>query len=99
MDLSAIGVPESQALDDSNSTHPHWCHLIVTVLRELRHVPRVEASAVAASLILGVVLLAVKFAAYYLTRSAVIFSDALESIVNVAASAVAAYSLFLAHQP
>src|SRR4051812_30554781 len=65
----------------------------------MRHVPRIEASAAIASLVVGVALLIVKFAAYYLTRSSVIFSDALESIVNVAASAVAAYSLFLAHQP
>ena len=45
------------------------------------------------------VLLAVKFAAYHLTGSAAIFSDALESIVNVIASVVAGWSLFLAHQP
>ncbi len=51
------------------------------------------------SVVVSVVLLAVKFAAYYLTGSAAIFSDALESIVNVIASLVAAYSLLLAHQP
>ena len=65
----------------------------------LHNVPRVEAVAAAASVAISLVLLAVKFTAYYLTESAAIFSDALESIVNVVASLVAAYSLFLAHQP
>ena len=65
----------------------------------LKHVPRVEAVAALASVVIALVLLGVKFTAYYLTESAAIFSDALESIVNVVASLVAAYSLFLAHQP
>ncbi|MEA2711910.1 MAG: hypothetical protein QOF78_4511 [Phycisphaerales bacterium] len=65
----------------------------------LKHVPRVEALAAVGALFISLVLLAVKFTAYYLTQSAAIFSDALESIVNVVASVVAAYSLFLAHQP
>jgi cation diffusion facilitator family transporter len=69
------------------------------MLPSLRHVPRAEAIAAATSVLVSAVLLAVKFTAYYLTDSAAIFSDALESIVNVIASLVAAYSLFLAHQP
>ena len=69
------------------------------MLRRLKNVPRVEAAAALASVIVSLVLLAMKFTAYYLTQSAAIFSDALESIVNVVASIVAAYSLFLAHQP
>ena len=69
------------------------------VFPRLKHVPRVEAAAAAASVGIAAALLAVKFTAYYLTESAAIFSDALESIVNVVASIVAAYSLFLAHQP
>lgn len=51
------------------------------------------------SVIVSLVLLVVKFVAYYMTDSAAIFSDALESIVNVIASLVAMYSLLLAHQP
>jgi cation diffusion facilitator family transporter len=47
----------------------------------------------------SILLLGLKFTAYYLTGSAAIFSDALESIVNVVASLVAAWSLILAHQP
>jgi cation diffusion facilitator family transporter len=69
------------------------------VFPKLKHVPRVEAVAALASVIISILLLAMKFTAYYLTESAAIFSDALESIVNVVASMVAAYSLFLAHQP
>src|SRR5829696_4402498 len=71
----------------------------IRVFPRLKHVPRVEAAAALASIAVSLVLLAVKFTAYYLTESAAIFSDALESIVNVVASVVAAYSLFLAHQP
>jgi len=48
---------------------------------------------------LAVALTVAKFTAYYLTGSAAIFSDALESIVNVAAAAFAMYSLSLAHTP
>jgi cation diffusion facilitator family transporter len=63
------------------------------------HIPRPEARAALLSVVLGVSLLAVKFFAYYLTLSAAIFSDALESIVNVLASGVALYALMLAHRP
>src|SRR5688500_11120440 len=69
------------------------------MLPSLRHVPRAEAFAAATSVLVSAVLLAVKFTAYYLTDSAAVFSDALESIVNVIASLVATYSLLLAHQP
>src|SRR5215212_5977956 len=69
------------------------------MLRGVRNIPRPEFVAAAASVAVSVVLLAIKFAAYYMTGSAAIFSDALESIVNVVASVVAAWSLFLAHQP
>jgi len=58
-----------------------------------------ERRAAILSLALGVVLLGVKFAAYYLTSSAAIFSDALENIVNVLAAAFALYSIWLAHRP
>ena len=47
----------------------------------------------------SVVLLAVKFTAYYLTRSNAILSDALESIINVFASGFAFYSVYLSAQP
>ena len=65
----------------------------------LRHVPRDEARAALLALTVGVLLTGVKFAAYFLTGSAAVFSDAVEGIVNVAAAAFALYSIVLAHQP
>ncbi|HEX4792188.1 MAG TPA: cation diffusion facilitator family transporter [Humisphaera sp.] len=65
----------------------------------LRHVPTIESRAAIASLVAAVALTGLKFAAYFATNSSAIFSDAVESIVNVAASAFAIYSLYLAHQP
>jgi cation diffusion facilitator family transporter len=59
---------------------------------------RVERFA-AASVGLGVLVLALKSAAWWLTASAAIYSDALESTVNVAGSAVALFALRLAAKP
>ncbi len=47
----------------------------------------------------GALVLAMKAAAWLLTGSSALFSDALESVVNVAASAVAAAALFYAERP
>jgi cation diffusion facilitator family transporter len=70
-----------------------------TLPANVKNVPKLEARAAAVSLGVGIGLMLAKFAAFFLTGSAAIFSDALESIVNVAAAAFATYSLFLAHQP
>ncbi|MVM28960.1 cation diffusion facilitator family transporter [Spirosoma sp. HMF4905] len=51
------------------------------------------------SLGLSIVLLVLKFTAYFLTYSTAILSDAVESIVNVIASGFAFYSIYLASQP
>lgn len=51
------------------------------------------------ALLLGMVLLAIKFIGWWLTNSNAILSDALESIINVVAGAIALYSLILAAQP
>src|SRR5688572_920762 len=48
---------------------------------------------------ISVLLLAVKFFAYYLTRSVSILTDALESIVNVAAGFIGLYSLYVSAKP
>lgn len=48
---------------------------------------------------ISVILLAVKFIAYYLTNSVSILTDALESIVNVAAGFIGLYSLYIAAKP
>src|SRR4051812_20697295 len=58
-----------------------------------------ERRAAIMSLLVGVVLLLIKFGAYLLTGSAAILSDALESIVNVMAGAFALYAVILAHLP
>ena len=63
------------------------------------HVPGPEARAAGLSLGVGLALMGVKFFAYFVTGSAAVFSDALESIVNVAAAAMAAYALAYAHRP
>ncbi|MFV0605940.1 MAG: cation diffusion facilitator family transporter [Niabella sp.] len=47
----------------------------------------------------SVLLLIIKFIAYYLTFSVAILSDALESIVNVVAGFIGLYSLYIAAQP
>jgi len=51
------------------------------------------------SLLVSVVLVLVKFYAYRLTRSQVVLTDALESIINVFTSGFALYSLYLADLP
>jgi cation diffusion facilitator family transporter len=53
----------------------------------------------AASVVLGCVVLLLKGAAWWVTGSAALYSDALESIVNVAGSAVALGALRLAAKP
>jgi cation diffusion facilitator family transporter len=48
---------------------------------------------------ISVILLVVKFIAYYYTRSVSILTDALESIVNVVAGFIGLYSLYIAAKP
>ncbi len=55
--------------------------------------------AMAVSFVAGAVLMAIKFAAYSVTGSAGILSDALESVINVVASGFALYSVFLSRRP
>ncbi|MDZ4666677.1 MAG: cation diffusion facilitator family transporter [bacterium] len=50
-------------------------------------------------LVLGFILMLVKYLAYVLTQSHAILSDALESIINVAAGGFALYSLWLSQKP
>ncbi len=53
----------------------------------------------AGSIVIGLAVLALKTAGWYLTGSAALYSDALESVVNVAASVIALYALHVADQP
>jgi cation diffusion facilitator family transporter len=51
------------------------------------------------ALVVGGLLMTVKFVAYFLTDSTAILSDALESIINVVASGFALYSIYLSDRP
>lgn len=51
------------------------------------------------TLAIGAVIMAGKFVAYFLTHSNTILTDALESIVNIAAGIMGVYSLYLAAKP
>ena len=61
--------------------------------------PRAAVVAASASLVVGALLLGVKFYAYHRTGSSAILSDALESIVNVVAAAFALVSVIYAAAP
>jgi cation diffusion facilitator family transporter len=62
-------------------------------------IPSIESKAISMSLMVSVVLLVIKFVAFFATHSAAIFSDAVESIANVMASGVAFWALAVAHSP
>jgi len=51
------------------------------------------------SLIIGLGMLLGKLAAYFITGSSAIFSDAAESIVHIAATSMALYSIYLSSKP
>ena len=68
-------------------------------MTRLAHIPPHEKLAGVISIITGVLLLGLKFGAYFYTGSAAVYSDAMEGIVNVVASGFAFYSLYLAHLP
>lgn len=65
----------------------------------INKIPRIEAKAAGISLTVSVALLVIKFVAFFMTQSAAIFSDAVESIANVLGSSVALYALCIAHDP
>jgi cation diffusion facilitator family transporter len=56
-------------------------------------------TAIGLSLFVSVTLLAAKFYTFHLTRSSAVLSDALESIINVAAAGFAMVSIWMAGQP
>ena len=60
---------------------------------------RIRLKAISISLTVGALLMAAKFYAFHLTRSSAVFSDALESIINVVASAFALTSIVMAAKP
>lgn len=58
-----------------------------------------ERRAAIGALVLGIAVMVVKFVAFEITGSSAVFSDAMESIVNVLAALMALYALWLAHLP
>jgi cation diffusion facilitator family transporter len=60
---------------------------------------RARLLAITASFVIGLMLMGIKFYAYWLSQSTAILSDALESIINVVASAFALGAVVLAARP
>jgi cation diffusion facilitator family transporter len=58
-----------------------------------------ERRAIVLALALGIVLTVVKFIAWRMTGSSAVYSDAVESIVNIAASGFALWAIHQAHRP
>ncbi len=58
-----------------------------------------ELRLITLSIIIAAIITAIKFYAYYVSRSVVVLSDALESIINIVAGMFAFYSIFLASKP
>ncbi|MBC7785749.1 MAG: cation transporter, partial [Burkholderiales bacterium] len=75
----------------------------LTIGRPMRYhvtnIPKIEFRAAMVAIIAGLSLLVIKFAAYWITESSAVFSDALESIVNVLSSMIALWALAVAHKP
>jgi cation diffusion facilitator family transporter len=57
------------------------------------------AKAAVGSVVLGLVVLALKYAAYRLTGSVALYSDALETVINVVAAAAAVWALRVSAKP
>ncbi len=60
---------------------------------------RRKINAIFVVLVISIILLAIKFTAWYITRSNAILTDALESIVNVVAGSFALFSIYFASLP
>ena len=60
---------------------------------------KLRMTTIGISLSVSVVLMALKFYTFHLTRSSAVLSDALESIINVVAAAFAVVSIWMAAQP
>lgn len=67
--------------------------------REDASAASIERRAAIVSLLVSLLLMAIKFVAYLFTGSSAIFSDALESIVNVLASGFALFAIHYSHLP
>lgn len=86
-------------IDGANRARPSPAVYVREARAILGRIPREELLAALLAIGTGITILALKFYAYLITGSAAIFSDALESIVNVLASGFAFYALAVAHTP
>ena len=64
-----------------------------------KHHQRTRIVAIACAFVVGATLMAVKFYVYRLTLSSAVLSDALESVINVVASAFALVSIIMSARP
>jgi len=60
---------------------------------------RLRKKAIVISLLIAVIMLIAKLGAYFITNSAAIFSDAIESVVHILATSMAFYSIILSSKP
>jgi cation diffusion facilitator family transporter len=67
--------------------------------KKMTHSIRYKQKLILISFVVGVVLMGMKFAAYFVTNSNAILTDALESIINIIAAGFAFYSIYLSSQP
>lgn len=84
--------------DTNHCSHPffpYFHHLMSETQSREKQILRIQQVAVG----LGVLIMMVKFAAYYFTHSNTILTDALEAIVNIVAGAFALYSLLISAKP
>jgi cation diffusion facilitator family transporter len=86
--ISALGSPDLKAGDSD---------LVEDSVK--LHAARSDVLAMAAAVVAGLAIMALKFYGYWITGSSAILSDALESIINVVAGAFALGSLILAAKP
>jgi cation diffusion facilitator family transporter len=73
--------------------------LLLYNTKYIRPLLKKELRVILVSLFISFLITGAKFAAYFLTHSVAILSDALESIINVVAGGFASYSIYLASQP
>ena len=55
---------------------------------------RTKVNAISIVLVLSILIMLVKFVAYYVTKSNALLSDALESFINIATSSFTLYSIY-----
>lgn len=82
-----------------NTNHTNNGCLNVEAMKFLKQAQGIRITAISLSLFVGTALMLAKFYIYTLTDSAAVLSDALESIINVVASAFGLASILIAAKP